>query len=327
MAGSDQPSRIQVKMFPAISSVRNSRGGIPTVIRAYHRYADDYGIEFVDSDSYDLSISHAGLGGSSAGRAQCEIAMLHGIYFTAEYAAKKWEMNANRLVIDSINSALSVTTPSDWVAATLRREFKIDPYIIQHGVDFDSWQHSHKYNRNQVFWGKNRIYEDVCDPTPLAIIANRMPDLNFVTTLSPENSPPNVKAVGLLDEYGIREAVQKSAIVLSTIRETWGILYMESMAAGTPVVTTNVGHVPVMSPHGVAGYTYMDGSVDDMERGIRWAIENRSVLSENSRHIARQYSWDKAMTQLRQVLDVTRRKKDAFYSTGSKKTSEGAANR
>jgi len=312
MAGCGQVDKIKVKMFPSLSEIDNNRSGIATVIRVYHRLADDFGIEFVDA-GHDLAIVHGGMGGRAALVEQCDIAMLHGIYFTAEYPALKWEWKTNSSVIKSIVNALSVTSPSDWVAATLRREFKIDPYLLDHGVFFQEWAHNKKYNPRQIFWGKNRIFTDVCDPTSLLDLAVRMPEYTFITTLAPRNAPDNVIAIGVLDEDDIKRVVQESAIVLSTIRETWGILYMEAMAAGTPVVSANVGHVPKLAPHGVASYCYAESNLEDMERGVRWALKNRDVLSKNSIWIAKQYPWENSMRTLRQILEVTRRKKDAIY--------------
>lgn len=314
--GEKGPGKIKAYMMPSPAG-KLDRSGIATVIRAYARLADRYGIEFV-TDSPDVTISHAGIGGKPRFSTTWDVSILHGIYFTAEGGAvsSKWEWRANGHVIKTILGALSVTVPSNWVALTLRREFKIDPYIIEHGVFWDEWQHNRKYKANRVFWGKNRINFDVCDPTSLMLVAQQMPDIEFVTTVAPDNRPNNVKVVGILNEDGIKEAVQSSAVVLSTVKETWGLLYIESMAAGTPVVTVNTGHVPHLSPHGVSGYSYVDGNIDDMETGIRWAIENRSTLSDNARALAKRYTWDKSMLNLRKVLERTMKEKDAYNIAG-----------
>ncbi len=288
---------------PNISGV----SGINTVVNSYGEIAPDYDIHFVNSGE-DISIIHGGMGGRKHQSMQADIAMLHGIYFTAEYHAPRWEKWANRLVIDNIMSAKTVTVPSDWVAKTLRKEFKIDPYILEHGVFWDYWQHDQQVKPTQIFWGKNRIFEDVCDPADLVKAAYSMPDLTFVTTLAPDYHPPNVHPVGILKPHEIRRVVQESAIVLSTVKETWGLLYIEALAAGTPVVTSNVGHVPNLVRHGIGGYCYRHGDIEDMQRGIRWTLEHRDTLSKNGKVIAKEYSWDKTMITLRQILEHTMKK-------------------
>jgi glycosyltransferase involved in cell wall biosynthesis len=302
-------------MIPEPSSA-GGPSGIRTVIEAYHKLAGDYGISFVQGDA-DISIVHAGLGGKKGVRSQADIAMLHGIYFSAEYPAHAWEFRANERVIENAMTALTVTVPSDWVAITLRKEFKIDPYVLEHGVFWDEWQHNQAHKKDVVFWGKNRIFEDVCDPGGLLAIADRMPDINFITTLAPDDAPSNVHAVGLLGPDDIKRVVQKSGVVLSTIKETWGLLYIEAMAAGTPVVTVNNGHVPKLVEHGVTGYHYRHNNFVDMEMGIRWCLKHRDVLSANAREAAKEYSWDKVMGRLRKIIAVTLEKKNAYNSNRS----------
>lgn len=301
--------KLRVAMYPDANSLGRGVSGIHTVIRAYHRLADSINVEFVSYDSdYDISINHAGM----YHKKQCDIAMLHGIYFTGEYSAPAWEWRANKYVIDSIRAAISVTVPSDWVAKTIRKDFKIDPYIVEHGVFINEWTPQMEYNQRQVLWAKNRAFEDVCDPTPVSDIARKMPDVNFVTTFTDKNPPPNVRAIGLQDSGAIKKLVSSSALVLSTIKETWGLLYIEAMAAGVPVVTVDGGHVPNMVRHGIGGYCYREGNLEDMARGIEWTLEHRDILSKNARKLAGLYTWDRAVKELRKVLDLTMEKKHAY---------------
>lgn len=298
----------RVKMIPELANA-GGPSGIRTVIEAYHRLAIEYGITFVGDDE-DISIVHAGLGGSKGERSQADIAMLHGVYFSAEYQAHVWERRANQRVIENAMSALTVTVPSEWVAITLRKEFKIDPYILEHGVFWDEWQHNEKYNPRLVFWGKNRIFEDVCDPRSLLEVASAMPDLTFITTLAPDDAPKNVHVLGVMPQEEIKRVVQKSAIVLSTIKETWGILYIEALAAGTPVVTVKNGNVPSLVEHGTTGYHYRYNNIVDMVQGIRWCLKYRDQLSKNANIAAKRYSWDMVMGKLRKILKITEERKE-----------------
>jgi glycosyltransferase involved in cell wall biosynthesis len=292
-------------MYPDETTIGSGVSGIHTVVKSYHRIAKSIGVEFVSGDDeHDVSIVHAGMLNR-----QADIAMLHGIYFTAEYKAAGWEWMANRNVIQGIMSADIVTVPSEWVAKTIRKDFKIDPYILEHGVFLDDWKTGRDYNPNQVLWGKNRAFEDVCDPTPVTEIARVMPDVTFITTFSSKDAPGNVVTVGLQDTRAMKQLVSSSAAVLSTIKETWGLLYIEAMASGVPVVSVNGGHVPTLVVHGVGGYCYRSGDIDDMKRGIEWVLKNREALSGNARKLASRYTWDKTGKRLRQVLEVALKNK------------------
>lgn len=290
---------IRVLMFPSPLFLDDRVSGIHTVIRAYERVFPEYGMEFVHPDAEcDVVITHAGMAS-----AYSDISMLHGIYFTAEYMASKNEWRANAHVVRSARRARFVTVPSEWVAQTIRREFRREPVIVPHGVFADEWEHSHEPVKGTVLWGKNRDY-DACDPTDLAIIARRMPDFKFITTFYPgENPPRNVSVIGVQPYDRMKIFIQKSDVVISTVNETWGIMYAEAMASGTPVVTANWGHVPTLVPHGVAGYTYNRHDTQDAVRGINWASKHRSVLGMNARKLARELSWQKAGERVRVLAE------------------------
>lgn len=296
---------LKVAMYPNKNTMGSGVSGIHTVIDAYHKVLPGAGIELVDPSSgvFDVGIIHAGMMDY-----QTDIAMLHGIYFTGEYNAPRYERKANQFIIQSIMSARSVTVPSEWVAETLRRDFKIDPYIVPHGVFMDEWTPQKEYNPKQVLWAKNRAFSDVCDPTPVAAIASLMPDVEFVTTFAPAAPPKNVRVIGLQKKDKIKKLVSDSALVLSTVKETWGLLYIEAMAAGVPVVTVNHGHVPNLVIHGAGGYCYRPNDIEDMRDGIRWVINHRDKLSENARQIAALHSWDKAARYVRDVVELTMEK-------------------
>jgi glycosyltransferase involved in cell wall biosynthesis len=291
-------------MAPNLHTIGDGVSGINTVVRAYDRILPEHDIELVPVDeSHELAVTHAGMGSNV-----CDVAMLHGIYFTADYQANKAEWRANYHVVRSIRNALLVTVPSEWVARTIRRDFRIDPVIVPHGVFVEEWIHDHSHKPKTVLWAKNRYY-DVCDPTPLNAIAARMPDFSFFTTVAAKDSPENVIEIGLQDPDHIKMWVQRVSMVISTVKETWGLLYAEALAAGTPVVAANYGHVPNLVDHGVSGYVYNRRNPDDIEYGIRWTEKNRDVLSGNASVLARQLSWQQAGVRLARVLRLAHRMK------------------
>ena len=231
--------KLRVQMLPSPITLGDQVGGIQTVVRAYGKLLPERGIELVHPEAEeDIVVRHAGMGGGA-----CDVSMLHGIYFTADYRAEINEYRANRHVVDSIRHASMVTVPSEWVAETLRRDFRIDPVILPHGIFPEEWVHDYEHKPRTVLWAKNRFY-DVCDPTPLNAIAVRLPEFTFYATVTANNSPKNVVQIGIQSPDKIKEWIQRVSIVISTTKETWGIVFAEAMAAGTPVVAANHGHVP-----------------------------------------------------------------------------------
>lgn len=294
--------KIKIMMMPDPFTLSDKHvSGIGTVVRSYERVFPEYDMELLHPDSgdhYDLLITHAGMSHHVA-----DIAMMHGIYFTGEYKAGKNEWRANHHVVRAITNARYVTVPSPWVAETFRRDFKIRPIIIPHGIFADEWEHDFEPNEDVVLWVKNRNY-DVCDPTPLNEVAARMPDLRFVTTFKSPGAPHNVIEVGIIPPYKIKEALATSAVVISTVKETWGIVYAEAMACGTPVVTVNQGHVPNLVRHGVGGYCYQPENIKDAIYGIRWTIKHRDKLSRNARLLASRLSWHEPAARIRKLCEI-----------------------
>lgn len=288
---------LKIFMEPNPVSIGAGVSGIHTVVNAYGEILPKYDMELVPrTTGFDLSVAHAGMGSIA-----CDVAMLHGIYFTDDYKASKAEWRANEHVIKSIRKAFLVTVPSEWVAATLRRDFRIDPIILPHGIFPEEWKHDYAYRPKTVLWAKNRYY-DVCDPTPLNAIAERLPDFSFYTTVAAPNSPKNVVEIGVQDKDSIKVWIQRVSMVISTVKETWGILYAEALASGTPVVTANYGHVPNLVEHGKSGYVYNRKNPSDMEYGIRWVDDNRPTLSANASLLASKLSWEQAGVRLARLL-------------------------
>ena len=286
---------IKLKMIPSQQQVSSGASGIHTVCNSYYRVLPDYGVEFVDSGE-DLSMVHAGV-------FPADIAMLHGLYFTDAYSSQKWEWRANAEIVHSMRYAHTITVPSEWVAQTIRRDFRQEPYIVDHGVFWDEWQHEHKLE-NVVLWGKNRT-SDVCTPEALNFLASQFRSIKFLTTFKPEKAPSNVIEIGIQPYDKMRLFIQKSQVVLSTIKETWGIMYIEAAAAGTPTLSVNAGHVPNLIQHGVGGYVYKSEDLNDMATGLEYCLRYRSILSENCRQIAKQYSWDRVARTLIDVFELT----------------------
>jgi glycosyltransferase involved in cell wall biosynthesis len=291
-------------MMPNPSNIGDRVGGIQTVVRAYSEILPPHGIDLVHPDAEeDLVVRHAGMGGGA-----CDVAMLHGIYFTADYRASKFEYRANKHVINSIRHATMVTVPSEWVAETLRREFRIDPVVLPHGIFPDEWRHSKDYRPKSVLWAKNRFY-DVCDPTPLNAVAEELPDYTFFSTVVADGAPDNVVEIGIQPTEQIKDWIQQVSMVISTVKETWGIMYAEALAAGTPVVAADIGHVPNLVEHGVSGYVYSSRNLDDVIYGIKYVEQNRSQLSANASRLAGELAWSKQAGRIARALKLAHKMK------------------
>lgn len=89
--------------------------------------------------------------------------------------------------------------------------------------------------------------------------------------------------------------------VFPSALETFGLVLIEAMASGLPVVTSRVGGVDDMVQSGVNGYVFNVGDVRGMINGVRAILSDknkRRVMGRNARLFAETQSWPTMMDEL-----------------------------
>ncbi|HVU11289.1 MAG TPA: glycosyltransferase family 1 protein [Phototrophicaceae bacterium] len=114
-----------------------------------------------------------------------------------------------------------------------------------------------------------------------------------------------VHFIGFADDAdlpALYSAAQVTAI--PSLYEGFGIPVLESMACGTPVVTSNVSSLPEVAGDAALTITPtdLDALIDALERLITDETL-RSVLITKGLTRAREFTWDRSALQLRQIYD------------------------
>lgn len=282
--------------------------GIGRVVYAQYRDLPRYGIEFVDDpDEADICAGHT----DRFDMPNIDVLHCHGLYWSGDVGSgdyNTYTAKANNAIAQAARMAHTITTPSQWVAMCFKRDMRINPAVIGHGIDFEAY-HPAEHAADYALWAKNRVM-DVCKPDAALELAKR--GLNVVSTFGPEGVtwPQTLMVIGKQDALSMRDYIQQAAVYLSTTKETFGITTLEAMAAGVPVVGWDYGGNSEIVTSGHDGILVEPFDYDALEQAVHEAKKRRAELGANARETARRYDWSNVIQQYAalysMVLDAKR---------------------
>lgn len=117
------------------------------------------------------------------------------------------------------------------------------------------------------------------------------------------SAPPDVSFVGILDRSrGLPEIYASTdAFVFTSLTETLGLVVLEAMASGLPVIATAAGGVADHLRHEENGLAYSAGDVAGMAHAIVRLCMNRKLrddLGRGARRTAEGLDWDAELDRL-----------------------------
>ncbi|CAF3134650.1 unnamed protein product [Rotaria sp. Silwood2] len=89
--------------------------------------------------------------------------------------------------------------------------------------------------------------------------------------------------------------------IYASVSETFGQVYLEAMASGTPVIAAEGGQLKEFFINSEHGYLWEPDNIESAEKAVRLAMKNRDYLSIKTRQQALKHSWDSAADQLNNV--------------------------
>jgi len=119
----------------------------------------------------------------------------------------------------------------------------------------------------------------------------------------------NVRFLGRIPHSAVKQQYRKADVtVLPSIDpESFGLVIIESMSQGTPVITTNNGAQAELVTDGVTGYTYPPGDVDELVRNLRTMLTgDHEEMAKNCLQKASQYSMKSHLEDLEKILTAVR---------------------
>lgn len=123
------------------------------------------------------------------------------------------------------------------------------------------------------------------------------------------NLQKNVRFIGFVT--GESKALYYKAsdlFVLPSLSESFGIVNLEAMASGLPIVASNVGGTPDVVKDGINGLLVIPGDPEDLAKKILCLLNSESLrekLGNAGKILSKEYSWEKIADKTEQVyLDL-----------------------
>lgn len=272
--------------------------GIGRILAAMGKYLPALGITLVeDPEGANVVAFHAG---TALGK-RVDVLHCHGLYWSdvphAEFS--NWHHEANRRIIDAARRAKVITVPSDWVAEPFRRDMRIEPTVIGHGIEVDKWIPGE--NRGYVLWNKNRS-TDVCDPAPAIELAKK--GIPVVSTFGKKGElVSTLKVIGQQPFEAMKLIIQSADIYLATTPETFGIGTLEAMICGVPVLGYDWCGTRDLVRHKETGWLVKPGDLKGLEEGYHWLKKHRKEIGANAREFAKGFDWSGIVEQYVRVYE------------------------
>ncbi|GBD02322.1 GDP-mannose-dependent alpha-(1-6)-phosphatidylinositol monomannoside mannosyltransferase [bacterium HR18] len=124
-----------------------------------------------------------------------------------------------------------------------------------------------------------------------------------------------VKFLGAQPKEVVRKEMQKaylfsmpSVTMFSGEAETFGMVYLEAQACGTPVVAFSSGGVPEVVLNGETGFLSPERDVEALRKSIRYLLRSREVRDEfgraAARHVREKFELSKLNRKLENLYDA-----------------------
>ncbi len=172
----------------------------------------------------------------------------------------------------------------------------------------------------------------------LVILRQRAPELGKKLTLAiiggdpiDADDPEMSRLLELSDELDLREPVlflgareqdvlqyyysAAEAVIMPSHYESFGMVALEAMACGTPVVASEVGGLAYLVRDGVTGFHVPDRSPEDLASRIQLLMENdllRQEMSVSAMRLAERYTWPLIASQIMNLYEESTQVQEGF---------------
>ena len=219
-----------------------------------------------------------------------------------------WQKEFNRVFIEDASKADVKISVSKWEQKLYKEKFNIDTLYIPNGVDVVKCEKANADVFYKNYGLKNFIlnvsrHDPVKNPKEFVLLAQSMPKYNFVIIgndltkdLFKEHYntvvPKNLSILGKMSQIEVQHAIAASTCLVSTSKkEGLPTLILEGMAQSKPVVVSNEPGSMEAIDHGVYGYFYELGNIQDLKKQILLALKDEVKPKKARQRVLQEYDW------------------------------------
>jgi len=175
---------------------------------------------------------------------------------------------------------------------------------VYHGIDIKNYEFSEKRGDYFAFLGRTSPEKGIKEAILLAkktgitlkIAAKSETDKEyFVKEVEPLIDNKQIQFIGEVDLKGKNEFLKNAIGLIAPIQweEPFGLVFIEAMACGVPVISFARGSVPEIVVHGKTGFVSQVNNMDDMAKNIRRLNEMPNDEYAKMRYNARRHVEEK----------------------------------
>jgi glycosyltransferase involved in cell wall biosynthesis len=186
-------------------------------------------------------------------------------------------------------------------------------YVVSNGVDFEDVENIRQYQlgRHIIFYVgmlEKRKGVDILIRA-ISIIKKEIPDAHlFIAGIGEEeinlknlvkelDIEDNVKFLGFISEEEKYSYYKSTDLCVFPSRFEWfGIILLEAMACGKPIVASNVGGIPYVVEDGKTGLLFESENVDDLAEKIITLLKDKELrdkMGKAGKGRVKEFTWEK----------------------------------
>jgi N-acetyl-alpha-D-glucosaminyl L-malate synthase BshA len=235
------------------------------------------------------------------------------------YLPSRFTKLSSKLVLENASTVIAL---SEDMKRKINDICEIDDIVVlPNGIELDKFKdisprkQTNEFKKTILFVGTLRPVKGIDYLIKaMYIIHNKSP---FTNLLIVGDGPEKDKLQTLVHELSLQDCIhfagkvpnekipeymaQADIFALPSLSESFGIVNIEAMASGLPIVTTNVGGLPEIVKNGENGFVVEPKNPEVFAEKILLILKDndlRKKFSEQNREKAKEYSWDDIVEKL-----------------------------